>query len=165
MIETCLLDTPLGAMRAAAEDGAICGLWFEGQKYYPADAASWTHNPDLPIFALLYQWLEAYFAGGAPEIHLPLAPRGTAFQQAVWDILLAIPPGSGTTYGAIAREMAARMGRESMSAQAVGGAVGHNPISVVIPCHRVMGADGSLTGYAGGLERKKALLRLEGWQM
>jgi methylated-DNA-[protein]-cysteine S-methyltransferase len=113
----------------------------------------------------LRHWLCRYFAGEAPVVDFALAPRGTPFQEAVWGLLLEIPYGGLTTYGAMARRMAAKMGVKSMSAQAVGGAVGHNPISIVIPCHRVVGSNGSLTGYAGGIDRKTLLLRLEGAMM
>jgi methylated-DNA-[protein]-cysteine S-methyltransferase len=172
MIYTCTIDTPLGAMRAAAEtagqdagnrDGeALTGLWFVGQKYYPADAGGWTEKPGAAVFAALGEWLAAYFAGENPPWNLPLAPRGSPFRQEVWGFLREIPYGQRTSYGAIAAGVAARQGLAAMSAQAVGGAVGHNPISLLIPCHRVVGADGQLTGYAGGLDRKKALLELEG---
>lgn len=162
-IETysCFIETPLGKALASAENGAVTGFWFVGQKYYPKNAALWTDKPDYPAFAPLRAWLKRYFAGERPEIDFALAPRGTAFQKEVWDILLKIPYGGLTTYGSIAQRLAKAQGLDSMSAQAVGGAVGHNPISILIPCHRVVGASGSLTGYAGGIEKKKALLRLE----
>ena len=155
MMHTFVTETPLGAIRAAAADDALCGLWFIGQKYFPPDTAAWLDAPDYPVFVSLKVWLEAYFSGRQPETQIPLAPCGTDFQKAVWKLLLEIPYGATTSYGAIA----ARLGRPA--AQAVGGAVGHNPVSLVIPCHRVLGADGSLTGYAGGLEKKRALLELE----
>jgi methylated-DNA-[protein]-cysteine S-methyltransferase len=117
------------------------------------------------LLVALRSWLKGYFSGMNSELDLPLAPRGTPFQQAVWKILLRIPRGATITYGEIARKVAEEMGRPHMSAQAVGGAVGRNPIAILIPCHRVVGADGSLTGYAGGLEKKRALLRLEGIPM
>ncbi|MDR2258881.1 MAG: methylated-DNA--[protein]-cysteine S-methyltransferase [Treponema sp.] len=173
MIYTCTVDTPLGAMTAAAEDGALTGLWFAGQKYYPR-AGGWTSDPGYPVFEALRKWLAVYFSGQTPppweNRRLPglfagtlrLNPRGTAFRQAVWDMLLAIPYGQVSTYGAIAKRLATDRGVSAMSAQAVGGAVGHNPLSILIPCHRVVGSTGKLTGYAGGLDRKRALLRLEG---
>jgi methylated-DNA-[protein]-cysteine S-methyltransferase len=175
-IYTCTVDTPLGAMTASAGDDALTGLWFIGQKYYP-QTAGWTDKPDYPPFAVLRAWLETYFAGkspppiegrlparGAGDLLLPrLNPWGSDFQKAVWEQLLLIPYGKSSTYGEIAKKIAAVRGLPSMSAQAVGGAVGHNPISILIPCHRVLGAGGSLTGYAGGLDKKKALLRLEGY--
>ena len=165
MIHTCTIDTPLGAATAAAEGEALTGFWFIGQKYYPASAAGWEENPDLPVFTALRSWLARYFAGENPPVDFQLKPKGTDFQKKVWEILLRIPHGEVTTYGKIAVRLTGRPGAAGMSAQAVGGAVGHNPISLVIPCHRVVGATGSLTGYAGGLEKKEALLRLEGYNL
>jgi len=156
------LDTPLGPATAASDGDALTGFWFVGQKYYPRGVADWTRSPDAAPFAALREWLSAYFAGQGPACPFPLRPEGTAFQRAVWALLLTIPHGETTTYGRLAAELAARQGLPSMSAQAVGGAVGHNPISLLIPCHRVLGASGALTGYAGGIEKKEALLRLEG---
>ncbi|HMM21227.1 MAG TPA: methylated-DNA--[protein]-cysteine S-methyltransferase [Selenomonadales bacterium] len=161
MIYTCTIDTPLGAMTAAADNGSLTGLWFIGQKYYPARTTDWVPEPDHPVFAALRRYLAGYFAGESAESAIPLAPPGSPFQKAVWDILAAIPRGRVVTYGRIAAEIAEAQGLASMSAQAVGGAVGHNPISILIPCHRVVGANKSLTGYAGGLDKKAALLRLE----
>ncbi|MDR1587578.1 MAG: methylated-DNA--[protein]-cysteine S-methyltransferase [Treponema sp.] len=172
MIYTCTIDTPLGLMLAAAanepapeavgRDGdALTGLWFAGQKYYPADAEHWIKKPDTALFKALRAWLAAYFAGENPAPDLPLAPRGSPFQQEVWRLLREIPYGQRTTYGDIAARIARGRGLASMSAQAVGGAVGHNPLSLLIPCHRVLGSAGRLTGYAGGLDKKKALLELE----
>ena len=162
MIYQCTLDTPLGAATASATDNALTGFWFIGQKYYPANAQHWIEKPDYPVFAALRVWLDAYFAGENPALDLPLKPKGTDFQEAVWKILLQIPHGKLSTYGDIAKQMAAQRGLSSMSSQAVGGAVGHNPISVLIPCHRVIGSTGSLTGYAGGIDKKIALMHLEG---
>ena len=162
-IYTFIAETPLGAMRAAACDNALRGLWFIGQKYFPSDTGAWLESPDYPVFVSLRAWLKDYFAHKKPEIKVPLSPVGTDFQQAVWKLLLKIPYGKTSTYGAIAAGLASvRHGGGRAAAQAVGGAVGHNPISLLIPCHRVLGADGSLTGYAGGLEKKRALLELEG---
>ena len=172
-----MVDTPLGAMRAAAEDqtecssaddslpadgsrpAAICGLWFIGQKYFPHNTETWVETPLLPVFIQLGIWLEEYFNSKIPEKNVPLAPAGTIFQQAVWKLLQEIPFGETITYGGIADKL--RSGGAKASAQAVGGAVGHNPISILIPCHRVVGADSSLTGYAGGIDKKRALLELE----
>ena len=158
----CYLDTPLGKALASAEEGALVGFWFVGQKYYPKNAESWPEKSGAPVFNALQNWLDGYFAGKNPAMGLKCAPRGTSFQKSVWDILLKIPYGKLATYGAIARQLAEREGKASMSAQAVGGAVGHNPISLLIPCHRVLGSNGDLTGYAGGLDKKRALLKLEG---
>jgi methylated-DNA-[protein]-cysteine S-methyltransferase len=167
MYSTFVTETPLGKIRAAACDGAIKGLWFIGQKYFPPAQVLETWKEVSikaskasidPVFLQLQNWLKDYFAGQKPAINFPIAPDGTEFQQAVWKLLLEIPYGETSTYGAIASQL---MPAGKKSAQAVGGAVGHNPISLIIPCHRVIGADGSLTGYAGGLEKKIALLKLE----
>lgn len=161
MIYTCTIDTPLGAMTAAAEEDALIGLWFVGQKYYPSGTAGWIHEPDRPVFRALRHYLASYFSAEAGALDIRLAPRGSFFQKKVWDFLLKIPKGQVATYGEIAGYVARSLGLASMSAQAVGGAVGHNPISILIPCHRVVGSNGKLTGYAGGLDRKAALLRIE----
>lgn len=156
------IPTPLGEMIAVEEEGNLRRLWFVGQKYAPAYSAGLRHDPDSSVLASLREQLDAYFAGRLREFNLPVAPEGTPFQQAVWALLRGIPPGTTTTYGALARELAAGKGGRVPAPQAVGQAVGHNPIAIVIPCHRVVGADGSLTGYAGGLDRKAALLAMEG---
>lgn len=161
MKRKCILQTPLGEMVALAEQDSLCGLNFIGQKYAPVASGEWQETPDYPLFSTLRVQLAAYFAGALRVFDLPLAPRGTAFQMAVWSLLRKIPVGTTTTYGALARELAGQREGRIPSAQAVGGAVGHNPIAIIIPCHRVVGADGSLTGYAGGLDRKAALLALE----
>lgn len=160
-------QSPLGPIMLASDGTNLVGLWLEGQKYFAATVTeAMTEQPDLPIFAAARNWLNSYFSGLKPAISdLPLAPAGGEFRRAVWDMLCDIPYGTVITYGDIARSMAARMNRESMSAQAVGGAVGHNPISIIIPCHRVVGARGSLTGYAGGIQRKIQLLEHEGVDM
>lgn len=149
------IDSPLGPLTAAGEGDAITGLWLPEQKYFPAVERFVTPSR-LPVFLRLERWLADYFAGKAPEISFPLAPEGSAFRRQVWRQLQAIPYGSTATYGEIGRAIGCKSG------QAVGGAVGHNPISILIPCHRVIGQDGSLTGYAGGLAAKEFLLRLEG---
>ncbi len=158
----CRIETPLGGMCARAEEGALSGLWFEGQKYFPQDAEHWEEMPQSAVFDKLRAYLRAYFAGGQPGLDFPLRPVGTPFQRIVWDTLLEIPYGQVVTYAEVARRAADRTGRAPTSARAVGGAVGHNPISLLIPCHRVVGALGALTGYAAGLEKKAALLKLEG---
>ena len=167
---TFVTSTPLGEIRAAAGENALQGLWFIGQKYFPTDTDNWFNKPDHPIFISLKNWLKEYFSGNNPDFSFQLSPVGTDFQQAVWKLLLEIPYGRTTTYGAIAAKLASskkpgapssRKPKAYMAAQAVGGAVGRNPISLVIPCHRVVGADGSLTGYAGGLEKKRILLEIE----
>lgn len=161
MIYTCTIDTRLGPMTAAVENEALTGLWFIGQKYYPAKTAHWICAPEHPVFERLRRYLAQYFAGNAPLLAIRLEPAGSAFRKMVWDMLLKIPPGKVVTYGQIAKVIAKSRGLTTMSAQAVGGAVGHNPISVLIPCHRVVGLNGSLTGYAGGLDKKMALLQIE----
>jgi len=161
MTQKCSIRTPLGEMIAMVEQDSLRGLWFVGQKYAPADVLDWKQNEDHPLFVTLRSQLASYFAGQLCAFDLPLALRGTTFQMAVWAVLRTIPAGGLTTYGALARRVATQREGRIPSAQAVGGAVGHNPISIIIPCHRVVGADGSLTGYAGGLDRKAALLALE----
>ena len=161
MIYTCTIDTPLGTMTAAAKDEALIGLWFIGQKYYPPETALWICEPNHPAFTSIRNHLASYFSGKASALDVRLSPPGSSFQKAVWGILSRIPMGHVVTYGQIATSIAETRGLTSMSAQAVGGAVGHNPISIVIPCHRVVGFNGSLTGYAGGLDKKAALLRIE----
>lgn len=156
-------DSPLGKMTLAGDEDGLCGLWMEGAKYFGFGVGdTWKRKDALPAFDKARAFLTAYFAGLRPDpAALPLVPYGSAFRQLVFDLLLAIPYGSTLTYGEIARQVTAVTGRPS-SARAVGGAVGHNPLSIIIPCHRVMGAKGKLTGYAGGEERKAWLLRHEG---
>ncbi len=155
-------SSPLGRMLLAAKEDALTGLWFEGQAHFGAALGAEREEEETPVLTAARRWLDAYFAGERPGDSVPLRPAGTVFQQAVWALLRRIPYGETMTYGAIAKKIAAARGLSRFSAQAVGGAVGRNPIAVFIPCHRVVGADGSLTGYAGGLARKEALLRLEG---
>lgn len=153
--------SPLGEMLLAADESGMTGLWFAGQKYFARHLDKEHAEKEIPLFATVKQWLDVYFAGSEPDFTVPLHFTGTAFQNEVWGILCAIPYGQTTTYGEIAKQLAARRGLPHMSARAVGGAVGHNPISILVPCHRVVGLGGSLTGYAGGLERKRCLLALE----
>lgn len=153
--------SPLGGITLAGDGEALTGLWFDGQKYFAATLSAPHEERRLPVFARTERWLAAYFDGKAPDFTPPLRPKGTAFQREVWDVLLTIPYGQTTTYGRIAETLARRHGRRSLSAQAVGAAVARNPISLLIPCHRVVGANGALTGYAGGLEKKARLLALE----
>ncbi|WP_288297266.1 methylated-DNA--[protein]-cysteine S-methyltransferase [uncultured Pyramidobacter sp.] len=162
MTHTQYYDSPLGRMLMAADGAALTGLWFEGQKHFARTLTEQHAEGDLPVFAETAAWLDMYFAGRNPGPVPTLALHGSDFRLAVWDTLLAIPRGSVTTYGDITRQIAAERGLSRMSAQAVGGAVAHNPISIIVPCHRVVGTGGSLTGYAGGIARKQALLRLEG---
>lgn len=161
MEHAILYDSPLGRLTLAADESGITGLWLPGQKYSPVPMPPL--GEETPAHAAARQWLDAYFAGEKPDLaSLVLCPRGSAFRQAVWQCLREIPYGQVITYGALAEKAAARLGRPRVAAQAVGGAVGHNPISILIPCHRVVGANGDLTGYAGGLEKKLWLLRWEG---
>ncbi len=153
--------SPLGPMLLAADSVGLTGLWFEGQKYFARALEAEHSEQEIPVLASAKQWLHIYFSGNEPDFTPPLHLIGTAFQKEVWEILRRIPYGQVTTYGAIAAQIAARRGLAHMSAQAVGGAVGHNPISVLVPCHRVVGSQGALTGYAGGIDKKRALLRLE----
>ena len=201
MTYTAHSNSPLGGITLASDGHALTGLWFDGQKHFPATYRNRTsEDSDLPVFEHTRKWLDLYFSGNCPDFTPPLAPKGTPFQQKIWELLLAIPYGKTMTYGEIAKRFvetrliaslhdatpqsaflrgascsgaslrdASLQGTsiqgtlltKNMSAQAVGGAVGHNPVSLIIPCHRVIGANGSLTGYAGGLERKKYLLELE----
>lgn len=153
-------DSPLGKISFAYDDIGLCGLWFEGQKYYQNHLKEF--DEEVNDFShKVVEWLDAYFKGNHPIVNIPLHLEGTTFQKRVWDILLSIPYGKMMTYGEIANIIAKERGLKRMSSQAVGSAVGHNPISIIVPCHRVIGSDGSLVGYAGGVERKEALLRLE----
>jgi methylated-DNA-[protein]-cysteine S-methyltransferase len=154
-------NSPVGLLTIASDGENITGLWIQGQKYFAATLEPENSTMDLPVFERVKEWLRTYFSGKNPAFTPPLAPKGSPFRQAVWKILCTIPYGGVITYGDIARMIAKQSGEGKMSAQAVGGAVGHNPISIIIPCHRVVGADGSLTGYAGGIKAKTKLLTLE----
>lgn len=164
MYYTTTCSSPVGELTLACSRDKLVGLWMEGQKYFGGTILEeMTEQHDTPLLAQAKDWLGRYFAGGKPSIsELPLAPIGGAFRQGVWRILCDIPYGEVMTYGEIAKRMAAGMNRQGMSSQAVGGAVGHNPISIIIPCHRVVGSNGSLTGYAGGVKTKIKLLEHEG---
>ena len=154
-------DSPLGILTMACDGNALTGLWFSGQKHYGETLPAEYAERFQPVFAETARWLDLYFSGSIPDFTPALNLRGTAFRRAVWEILLTIPYGRTTTYGRIAETVAARKGTGRLSAQAVGNAVGHNPVSLIVPCHRVVGADGSLTGYAGGTDRKRKLLEME----
>ena len=145
----------------ASNGESLTGLWFERQKYYAANLNGERAEKDLPVFRKAKQWLDLYFQGKNPDFTPPLCLNGTPFRLAVWEILKQIPYGQMMTYGEIADRIAVQKGLEKMSAQAVGGAVAHNPVSVIVPCHRVVGSNGSLTGYAGGIYKKIELLTLE----
>lgn len=154
-------DSPLGGILLAADEIGLTGLWFDGQKYFARDLPAERVEQDTPALSEAKRWLDIYFTGREPDFTPPLHPIGSAFRRDVWEMLLQIPYGQTITYGGIARQLAAKRGLPRLSAQAVGGAVGHNEISVIIPCHRVVGTNGSLTGYAGGIDKKVKLLELE----
>ena len=147
--------SPIGKMLIASDGEAICGAWFYGQKHFPS--TDFIVNDDLAIFNKATGWLDDYFKGKNPQVDFKIKAHGSQFRQKVWKILSEIPYGETMTYGEIASRIS-----PTMSPQAVGGAVGHNPISIMVPCHRVLGSNGKLTGYAGGIDRKIALLRMEG---
>jgi methylated-DNA-[protein]-cysteine S-methyltransferase len=154
------LTSPLGPMTLAASAQGLCGVWFEGQRHGPSPETlqSWTPDATHPVLQAAAQQLLAYFAGQRQHFELPLdLSRGTAFQQSVWQALLQVPASQTASYGDLARQL-----NKPQAMRAVGAAVGRNPISIIVPCHRILGAGGQLTGYAGGLWRKQALLRLEG---
>ncbi len=164
MIYKTHYDSPLGGMLLSADDKGLTGLWFDGQKYfaYGLEELEACEEQENSILTEAKRWLDIYFSGKEPDFDLPISLSGTDFQKKVWGILCTIPYGKTMTYGQIAAQLAAEQGAAHMSAQAVGGAVGHNPLSIIVPCHRVVGTNGSLTGYAGGIDRKIKLLTLEG---
>ncbi len=167
MIYKTRYSSPLGKITICSDGTNLIGLWLENQKYFASIIQEeMIENNTLEIFKKTKNWLDRYFAGERPKIsELQLAPIGSNFRQEVWKILCKIPYGQVTTYGDIAKKIAQRRGVAKMSAQAIGGAVGHNPISIIIPCHRVIGTNGNLTGYAGGIETKSKLLQHEGVNM
>lgn len=157
-------ESPLGGITLASDGEHLSGVWLDGQKYFKSTIKEEMHQKgDLPVLEAAKEWLKLYFEGKRPDAStLSLVPWGSEFRQEVWRLLLEIPYGQVTTYGALAAKIAKKRNCASMSAQAIGGAVSHNPISIIIPCHRVIGSNGSLTGYAGGIEKKIRLLELEG---
>ncbi len=161
MTYTYHYHSPLGDITLGSNGEALTGLWFDGQKYFGDTLPNEYKQEKLPIFDETSHWLDIYFSGRNPDFIPPLSFHATPFRQAVWDILLSIPYGKTMTYGEIADRLAKQEGLSKMSAQAVGGAVGHNSISIIVPCHRVVGTNGSLTGYAGGIDKKIKLLELE----
>ncbi len=161
MVYTCKYESPIGDILLAADEIGLTGLWFEGQKYFANTLPDERISQETDILTEAKKWLDVYFSGEEPTFTPPLHPAGSTFRQSVWQILLQIPYGKTTTYGEIARKISRMKNLPHMSAQAVGGAVGHNEISIIIPCHRVVGTNGSLTGYAGSIDRKISLLKLE----
>lgn len=155
-------ESPLGEIVLSASDEGLSGLWFAEQKYFALYLDKEHIYQEIPLFADVKRWLDVYFSSKEPNFTLPLHFRGSPFQNEVWEILCQIPYGKTTTYGQIAKQIAAKRGLNKMSAQATGGAVGRNAISILVPCHRVIGVNGNLTGYAGGIDKKIALLQLEG---
>ena len=153
--------SPFGDITLASNGDALTGLWFDGQKYYPQNLISKGTAADLPVFSQTKKWLDIYFSGKEPTFTPSIFQRQTPFRNDVYGILLSIPYGHTVTYGDIAKTIAEHKGVKHVSARAVGGAVGNNRISLIVPCHRVVGANGSLTGYAGGIDKKTALLKLE----
>lgn len=165
-MKMCSYQSPLGKIFLASRQEKLVGVWIEGQKYFAESIKEEMAECDTPVLAAGKRWLDSYFAGEKPAVSaLPLAPEGSEFRRTVWKRLCEIPYGQVATYGEVARLVASDLGRLRMSAQAVGGAVGHNPISIIIPCHRVVGAGGNLTGYGGGIQRKVWLLAHEGLEM
>ena len=156
------VTSPLGTLTLTSDGKNITGLFIENQKYFLAGFKDLEEKNNLEIFQKTKIWLEKYFNGESPSIQeLQLLPRGTNFQETVWNFLLDIPYGKTITYKELGKKVASKLNKSSMSSQAIGGAVGHNPISIIIPCHRVIGTNGSLTGYAAGISKKEYLLKLE----
>lgn len=149
-------DSPIGPLTMESDGESLIGLWFDGQKFNEAHEDKY-----LPVFSATARWLDLYFGGAQPDFTPPISLRDSEFRREVWNLLLAIPYGETTTYGELAAQIAKTRGMAKMSAQAIGGAVGHNPVPIIVPCHRVVGKNGTLTGYGGGLEKKKFLLALE----
>jgi methylated-DNA-[protein]-cysteine S-methyltransferase len=156
------IKSPIGTLTLASDGENISGLWIEGQKYFKGTLEKEVLERDLPVFESAREWLNIYFSGREPDFLPPLRPRGSPFQRAIWGALVKIPYGKTTSYGKLAEQYEFENGGKRGSPRAVGGAVGHNPVSILIPCHRVIGKNGSLTGYAGGVKIKLELLRLEG---
>lgn len=162
---TAKYQSPVGEILLAADEIGLTGLWFDGEKFY-ADSLDPEHEErELPVFETVRKWLDIYFSGKEPDFMPPVHMIGSPFRLSVWELLRQIPYGETVTYGELAKMVAEKRGLSRMSAQAVGGAVGHNEISIIVPCHRVVGSDGSLTGYAGGVDKKERLLTLEGVDM
>ncbi|GHT37637.1 methylated-DNA--protein-cysteine methyltransferase [Bacteroidia bacterium] len=156
------IESPVGILTVSSDGSTISGLWMEGQKYFARTLEKNAVEQNLPLFESVRKWLDCYFSGKEPDFMPPLKPKGSPFQQSIWNILCEIPYCKTVSYGEIAKRYNAQNKEKHTSARAVGGAVGHNPISILIPCHRVVGANGNLTGYAGGIDKKTLLLQIEG---
>jgi methylated-DNA-[protein]-cysteine S-methyltransferase len=157
----CKMQSPVGMLTVSSDGENVLGLWIGGQKYFAHSLAKDSVERNLPVFDSVRKWLDCYFSGKEPDFMPPLMPKGSPFQKSIWNILCKIPYGQTTTYGEIAKQYEVQNKGNRTSPRAVGGAVGHNQISIIIPCHRVVGTDGSLTGYAGGIDKKIRLLQLE----
>lgn len=164
MLFSTIYESPVGKITLVGDENNLIGAWIEGQKYFLSNIKQEVREEEnIDILIKTKKWLDRYFNNEKPEIsELSIAPQGNEFRKNVWDMLCQIPFGQTTTYGEIAKKVAIKMNKKSMSAQAIGNAVGHNPISIIIPCHRVLGKNGSLTGYAGGIDKKAKLLEIEG---
>ncbi len=160
-----IYESPVGELLLQSDGESLTGLDFSGGRYAPAKEHLQAVEKEIPVLKQTKQWLDLYFAGRNPDFCPPVNPRGTEFRKEVWKLLLEIPYGETVTYGSLAKKMAEKLGKAKMSAQAIGGAVGHNPIGIIIPCHRVVGTDGNLTGYGGGMDRKIFLLNCEHMDM
>jgi methylated-DNA-[protein]-cysteine S-methyltransferase len=158
----CKIKSPVGMLTVSSAGETVLGLWIEGQKYFAHTLEKNAVEQNLPIFECVRTWLDCYFSGKEPDFTPPLMPKGSPFQKSIWDILCKIPYGQTASYGEIAKQYETQNKGKHTSPRAIGGAVGHNQISIIIPCHRVVGSDGSLTGYAGGIDKKIWLLQLEG---
>lgn len=158
-------ESPIGRIALTSDGTNLTGLWLPKHSDFEQQYNETLREAELPVFNKVSDWLNDYFSGNNPEINFPLAPEGTEFRKRVWNLLLTIPYGETVTYGDIAQDIARQLGKEKMSSQAVGGAVGSNPISIIIPCHRVVGKDGNLTGYGGGIDTKIALFKIEQMNM
>ncbi len=159
---TTMYQSPIGEILLTADEIGLTGLWFDTEKFYTDSLEKGYERKEVPVFGAAKKWLDIYFSGQKPEFMPKLRISGSSFQLSVWKLLCQIPYGETTTYGELAKIVAKERGISRMSAQAIGGAVGHNRISIMIPCHRIIGSNGSLTGYGGGLDKKKKLLLLEG---
>lgn len=161
MLYTSVYKSPFGEILFVADSVGLVGVWFDKEKYFAANSSVKHQEMDLPVFEKTRKWFDAYFKGEIPTTYVPLHFTGTKFQNEVWKLLCDIAYGQTTTYGDIAKKIAKKYGIKKMSAQAVGGAVSRNKISIIVPCHRVIGVNGNLTGYAGGIDKKIFLLKLE----